>query len=38
VLSSFKVPTVWRLVNSDEDIPRGSTGKVDIARLRDMFT
>ena len=29
-LSSFKVPTVWLLVDSDEDIPRGSTGKVDV--------
>jgi acyl-CoA synthetase (AMP-forming)/AMP-acid ligase II len=33
-LSSFKVPTVWRVVNSDEDIPRGTTGKVDVRRLR----
>jgi acyl-CoA synthetase (AMP-forming)/AMP-acid ligase II len=37
VLSSFKVPTVWRLVDSDENIPRGSTGKVDIPALRDML-
>jgi acyl-CoA synthetase (AMP-forming)/AMP-acid ligase II len=36
-LSSFKVPTVWLLVDSDEDIPRGSTGKVDVRRLREML-
>jgi hypothetical protein len=38
MLSSFKVPTVWLLLDSDETIPRGPTGKVDIRRLRDMFT
>ena len=37
-LSSFKVPTVWRLVTSEELIPRGATGKVDVRRLRDMLT
>ena len=37
-LSSFKVPTVWLLVASDDDIPRGTTGKVDVRRLRDMLT
>ncbi len=37
VLSSFKVPTVWLLVDSDDAIPRGSTGKVDVSRLRDML-
>jgi acyl-CoA synthetase (AMP-forming)/AMP-acid ligase II len=37
LLSSFKVPTVWLLVNSDEDIPRGSTGKVDVRRLRELL-
>jgi acyl-CoA synthetase (AMP-forming)/AMP-acid ligase II len=37
LLSSFKVPTVWLLVNSDEDIPRGTTGKVDTRRLRDLL-
>jgi len=36
-LSSFKVPTVWLLVDSDEDIPRGATGKVDVRRLREML-
>jgi acyl-coenzyme A synthetase/AMP-(fatty) acid ligase len=36
-LSSFKVPTVWLLVDSDEDIPRGSTGKVDIPGLRSLL-
>jgi acyl-CoA synthetase (AMP-forming)/AMP-acid ligase II len=37
LLSSFKVPTVWLLVDSDDAIPRGSTGKVDIRRLREML-
>jgi acyl-coenzyme A synthetase/AMP-(fatty) acid ligase len=37
-LSSFKVPTVWLLVDSDEDVPRGTTGKVDVRRLRAMLT
>jgi acyl-CoA synthetase (AMP-forming)/AMP-acid ligase II len=36
-LSSFKVPTVWLTVKSDDDIPRGTTGKVDVRRLREMF-
>ncbi|MBP1820313.1 acyl--CoA ligase [Mycobacterium sp. OAE908] len=33
-LSSFKVPTLWLLVGSDDDIPRGTTGKVDMRRLQ----
>ena len=37
VLSSFKVPTVWLLLDSDDDIPRGSTGKVDMCGLKDML-
>jgi acyl-CoA synthetase (AMP-forming)/AMP-acid ligase II len=36
-LSSFKVPTVWLTVKSDDDIPRGTTGKVDVRRLRDLL-
>jgi acyl-CoA synthetase (AMP-forming)/AMP-acid ligase II len=36
-LSSFKVPTIWVVVKSDDDIPRGTTGKVDVRRLRDML-
>jgi hypothetical protein len=28
---------VWLLVDSDEDIPRGSTGKVDIPGLRSLL-
>lgn len=35
LLSTFKVPTVWLLVDSDDDIPRGPTGKVDHHRLRE---
>ncbi|WP_024802907.1 class I adenylate-forming enzyme family protein [Nocardia sp. BMG51109] len=38
MLSSFKVPTVWLLTASDEMIPRGSTGKVDIAGLRHLLS
>lgn len=34
VLSSFKVPSMWRLVDSGDAVPRGSTGKVDVRRLR----
>jgi len=37
LLSSFKVPTVWVLVDSDDAIPRGSTGKVDMRRLRELL-
>jgi acyl-CoA synthetase (AMP-forming)/AMP-acid ligase II len=38
VLSAFKVPTVWLLLDSDDGVPRGGTGKVDIRRLREMLT
>jgi acyl-CoA synthetase (AMP-forming)/AMP-acid ligase II len=37
LLSSFKIPTVWLLLDSDETIPRGPTGKVDVRRLREML-
>jgi acyl-CoA synthetase (AMP-forming)/AMP-acid ligase II len=37
LLSSFKVPTVWLLVDSDDMIPRGPTGKVDARRLRELL-
>ena len=37
LLSAFKVPTVWLLLESDDDIPRGGTGKVDVPRLREML-
>jgi acyl-CoA synthetase (AMP-forming)/AMP-acid ligase II len=37
LLSSFKVPSVWLLVDSDDAIPRGPTGKADIRRLREML-
>jgi acyl-CoA synthetase (AMP-forming)/AMP-acid ligase II len=36
-LSSFKVPTVWLTVKSDDDIPRGTTGKVDVRMLRALL-
>lgn len=38
LLSSFKVPTVWLVLDSDETIPRGGTGKVDATRLRHLLT
>ena len=38
LLSSFKVPTVWLLVDSDDAIPRGGTGKVDVASCERMLT
>ena len=38
LLSSFKIPTVWQLVSSDDDIPRGTTGKVDVRRLREILS
>jgi acyl-CoA synthetase (AMP-forming)/AMP-acid ligase II len=38
LLSAFKVPTVWLLLESDDDVPRGATGKVDIRRLREMLS
>ncbi|GFG95010.1 class I adenylate-forming enzyme family protein [Mycobacterium timonense] len=37
VLSAFKVPAVWLLLDSDDDVPRGGTGKVDVRRLREML-
>ncbi|OBA63279.1 AMP-binding protein [Mycobacterium sp. 1100029.7] len=37
LLSAFKVPAVWLLLDSDDDVPRGGTGKVDIRRLREML-
>jgi len=38
LLSAFKVPTLWLLLQSDDDVPRGATGKVDTQRLREMLT
>jgi acyl-CoA synthetase (AMP-forming)/AMP-acid ligase II len=38
LLSSFKVPTTWLLVDSDDTIPRGPTGKVDAPRLRELLS
>jgi acyl-CoA synthetase (AMP-forming)/AMP-acid ligase II len=37
LLSAFKVPTVWLLLESDDDVPRGATGKVDAHRLREVL-
>lgn len=36
-LSSFKVPTVWLPVDSDDAIPRKATGKVDVRKLQEML-
>jgi acyl-CoA synthetase (AMP-forming)/AMP-acid ligase II len=38
VLSSFKVPSVWLLVDSDDAIPRKATGKVDVRQLRALLS
>lgn len=37
LLSAFKVPTVWLVLKSDDDVPRGATGKVDTKRLREIL-
>jgi acyl-CoA synthetase (AMP-forming)/AMP-acid ligase II len=37
LLSAFKVPTVWLFLDSDDDVPRGATGKVDVHRLREIL-
>ena len=37
LLSAFKVPTVWLLLESDDDLPRGATGKVDTRQLRELL-
>ncbi|OBI92460.1 class I adenylate-forming enzyme family protein [Mycobacterium sp. 1245805.9] len=37
LLSAFKVPTVWLLLESDDEVPRGATGKLDVPRLREML-
>jgi acyl-CoA synthetase (AMP-forming)/AMP-acid ligase II len=37
LLSAFKVPTVWLLLESDDDVPRGATGKADARRLRELL-
>jgi hypothetical protein len=31
------VPTVWLLLDSEDPIPRGTTGKVDVRRLRALL-
>jgi acyl-CoA synthetase (AMP-forming)/AMP-acid ligase II len=38
LLSSFKVPTVWLLLDADDAVPRRTTGKVDVRRLRAMLS
>ncbi len=36
-LSAFKVPTVWLVTDTDDDIPRKASGKVDVRALRDLL-
>ena len=36
-LSAFKVPASWAVLDSLDDVPRGSSGKVDKARLQAML-
>ena len=36
-ISAFKVPTVWRLLDDEDGVPRGATGKVDMEALRVML-
>lgn len=38
VLSSFKVPSIWLVLPTDDAIPRGGTGKVDPRALREMLS
>jgi acyl-CoA synthetase (AMP-forming)/AMP-acid ligase II len=37
LLSSFKIPTVWLRLASDDDVPRKATGKVDVHELRTLL-
>lgn len=37
IISSFKVPTLWLLLDDEDAVPRGGTGKVDNAALREML-
>ncbi|MFC8530009.1 class I adenylate-forming enzyme family protein [Nocardia sp. NPDC057227] len=37
VLSAFKVPALWLLLDSDNAVPRGGTGKVDLPALRALL-
>lgn len=36
-LSAFKVPAVWLVTDTDDDIPRKASGKVDVRVLRDVL-
>lgn len=36
-ISSFKVPTLWLLLDDEDAVPRGATGKVDNTALRAML-
>ncbi len=36
-LSAFKVPRLWLLLGSADELPRLVSGKVDMAKLREMI-
>ncbi|CRZ15368.1 class I adenylate-forming enzyme family protein [Mycolicibacterium neworleansense] len=36
-ISSFKVPTLWLILDDEDTVPRGATGKIDNAALRAML-
>jgi acyl-CoA synthetase (AMP-forming)/AMP-acid ligase II len=36
-LSPFKVPRLWLLLGSADELPRLVSGKVDVAKLREMI-
>lgn len=36
-VSSFKVPTLWTLLEDEDAVPRGATGKIDNSALRAML-
>ncbi|MFC8044037.1 class I adenylate-forming enzyme family protein [Nocardia sp. NPDC057353] len=37
VLSAFKIPAIWLPLDSDDLVPRGGTGKVDLPALRALL-
>ncbi|BBZ31629.1 class I adenylate-forming enzyme family protein [Mycolicibacterium confluentis] len=37
-ISSFKVPSVWRFLDDEDAVPRKASGKVDMTRLRELFS
>ncbi len=37
LLSAFKVPTVWLILDSEDAVPFGATGKPDKKRIRELI-